>query len=87
MAAFRIILWPLLLVGAGIMWILFVGITGYVIPPLNNYILQGVISQQTVDSFEFQLMVLSMLPGIIPFGFGAALIVRTVSDDTTGGIY
>ena len=84
MVAFRILLWPLLLVGAGLVWILFVGMTGYLIPVLNTLILQGMVSQQTMDACAFQLRILSMMPGIIPAGFGAGLLAQSVYTGSPG---
>lgn len=78
MAVWKILLFPVLIMGAGFVWIFAVGMMGMFVPEINAFILNNALSQQTVDSIDFSLQFLQMMPGVVLVMFGIGLVIDEI---------
>ena len=78
MAAWKILLWPLLVMGAGAAWIFVTGALGQIVPEMNKYIDTGTMSVQTFEGLTFSLNWITTIPGIALIVIGLGLVVDAV---------
>ena len=78
MAAWKILLWPILIMGAGGAWIFVSGMLGFLVPEINKWIDTGTISVQTFNGIEFVLNWITSIPGIALIVIGLGLVIDAV---------
>lgn len=78
MVAWKVIMFPVLVAAAGLIWILMTPLMSDLVPIINNLILDGMLSVQTVEAVSFSLTMFSWIPGIAIICFGIGLIVDAV---------
>ena len=78
MAAWKILLWPFLVMSAGAAWIFVSGLLGNVVPEMQKYIDTGSMSVQTFEGLAFSLNWVTTIPGIALIVIGLGLVVDAV---------
>ena len=78
MVAWKSLLWPVLVIGSGLVWIFAAGVMAGFIPAVNSFIMSGDITVQTFNAVAFNLNFLSAAPGLVLILLGIGLIVDAV---------
>lgn len=78
MVAWKVVLFPLLLAAAGFVWIMISAVLNGIVPVINEFITNGMLSVQTAEAVNFGLTVFSALPGVVMLCFGIGMIVDVV---------
>lgn len=78
MVAWKSLLWPVLVIGSGFVWIFAAGVMSGFVPAINSFITSGDITVQTFNAVSFNLNFLSAAPGLVLILLGIGLIVDAV---------
>lgn len=78
MVAWKALLWPVLLVGAGFAWVLVIGVSAQILPTVNMFIESGMMSNQTVGVLNSNLNILYLVPGVGLVLIGVGLLADVI---------
>jgi hypothetical protein len=78
MAAWRAILWSVLVSCAGLLWIFVISSFTYIVPTVNYFISTGSVSNQTAEVVSANLDFVLLTPGVAIVFFGVALLIDAV---------
>lgn len=78
MVAWKVVMFPLLLAAAGIVWILVSPVLTDIIPIANMFIESGDMSVQTAEAIAFGLNIFQAIPGIVMLCFAVGLVVDII---------
>ncbi len=81
MVVWRVILWPILISAAGLLWIFVSTSMSIIIPVINYFITNASVSVETSEVVGANLNVLLLMPGIMAVFLGIALMIDAIQGD------
>lgn len=81
MVVWRVILWPILISAAGLLWIFVSTSMSIIIPVVNYFITNASVSVETSEVVGANLNVLLLMPGIMAVFLGIALMIDAIQGD------